>query len=241
MEVIKCSVCSNDFRKEDLISGFGIRHEIERMLIQDYPEWSDSCFICKKDYESYRIRHITGLVSEEQRQIEELEKEVIKSIGESDLLSSNLNKDFEGKFTFGARISDQVARFGGSWKFIISFFIVLGLWIAINSHFLLTRPFDPFPFILLNLILSCIAAIQAPIIMMSQNRLETKDRARSENDYKINLKSEIEIRTLHEKMDHLLLEQWSKMISIQQYQIELLNEIRELSERKEKPSGNNPD
>ncbi|MCK9182752.1 MAG: DUF1003 domain-containing protein, partial [Fibrobacteraceae bacterium] len=131
------------------------------------------------------------------------------------------------KMRMGDFVSDKVASFGGSWKFIIFFLIVLILWIIINSIVLLQKPFDPYPFILMNLILSCIAAIQAPIIMMSQNRQEKKDRLRSENDYKVNLKAEIEIRTLHEKVDHLLLDQWSKMMKIQEMQIEMLEEIKE--------------
>jgi len=104
--------------------------------------------------------------------------------------------------------------------------VILVVWIIVNSVVLLSKTFDPYPFILLNLILSCIAAIQAPIIMMSQNRQEAKDRIRSENDYKVNLKAEIEIRTLHEKIDHLLLDQWSRMMQIQQVQLDMLEEIQ---------------
>jgi uncharacterized membrane protein len=104
--------------------------------------------------------------------------------------------------------------------------VILLTWIGVNSLVFIIRPFDPFPFILLNLILSCLAAIQAPIIMMSQNRQEKKDRLRSESDYKINLKAEIEIRTLHEKVDHLLLDQWSKMMKIQELQMEMLQEVK---------------
>ena len=151
----------------------------------------------------------------------------MKKIGDSQIVSENINTQYEERYTIGNRIADKVAQFGGSWKFILTFFGLLILWIIINSHILLVKPYDPYPFILLNLILSCLAAIQAPIIMMSQNRLESKDRIRAENDYKINLKSEIEVRTLHEKMDYLLLDQWSKMIEIQKLQIDLLNEIRE--------------
>jgi uncharacterized membrane protein len=106
--------------------------------------------------------------------------------------------------TFGERLSDNLASFGGSWVFIISFFSILVSWIALNSLLLLTQPFDPFPFILLNLVLSCLAAIQAPIIMMSQNRQEARDRARAEHDYAINLKAEAEVRALHAKVDSLL-------------------------------------
>ncbi len=122
-------------------------------------------------------------------------------------------------------MSDQIASFGGSWRFIILFGVVLVLWIILNAALLLNRGFDPYPFILLNLILSCLAAMQAPIIMMSQNRAELRDRLRSENDYKINLKAELEIRHLHEKIDHLLRRQYNRLFEIQQIQIELLEEI----------------
>jgi uncharacterized membrane protein len=117
-----------------------------------------------------------------------------------------------------------VAEFGGSWTFILSFFFVLLLWIGVNAA-LLARPFDPYPFILLNLVLSCLAAIQAPIIMMSQNRQEDKDRMRSENDYRTNLKAELEIRHLHEKMDYLVLHQWQRLLEIQELQLELMEAI----------------
>ena len=127
--------------------------------------------------------------------------------------------------SLSARLSDQIASFGGSWRFIILFGVVLVLWIILNAALLLNRGFDPYPFILLNLILSCLAAMQAPIIMMSQNRAELRDRLRSENDYKINLKAELEIRHLHEKIDHLLRRQYNRLFEIQQIQIELLEEI----------------
>ncbi|MBN1534852.1 MAG: DUF1003 domain-containing protein [Spirochaetes bacterium] len=233
MKTVRCSVCAKEFPRSDVITGHGIRNEIERLILQDFPSWNDSSFICKGDYEKYRILYVTNLVLEERGQLERLEAEVIQNIGESELISSNTAAQSEEKYGIGDRISDRVAQFGGSWKFIIVFFAVLVLWILVNSHLLLARPFDPYPYILMNLVLSCIAAIQAPVIMMSQNRLEAKDRVRAENDYKVNLKSEIEIRTLHEKMDHLLLEQWSKMIEIQELQIDLLKEIRESLERKE--------
>jgi uncharacterized membrane protein len=122
-------------------------------------------------------------------------------------------------------LSDRIASFGGSWRFIILFGAVLLFWIILNAVFLLNRGFDPYPFILLNLILSCLAAIQAPIIMMSQNRAEARDRLRAENDYKVNLKAELEIRTLHEKIDHLLQRQYSRLFEIQQIQIELLEQL----------------
>jgi uncharacterized membrane protein len=209
-----------------MISGYGIHHEIERLIRAEHPDWNDSCFICENDFSKYRKDYILSLITEERGKIEKLEEEVVNSIHESDLLSKNINTSYSAETSVGAKISDKVAKFGGSWKFIITFFLILILWIIINSIVLLTKIFDPYPFILLNLILSCIAAIQAPIIMMSQNRQEAKDRIRSENDYKVNLKAEIEIRTLHEKIDHLLLDQWSRMMQIQQVQLDMLEELQ---------------
>ena len=133
--------------------------------------------------------------------------------------------EFDHDLTFGERLSDRIAEFGGSWRFLITFGAILFVWIVLNAAFLATRAFDPFPFILLNLILSCLAAVQAPIIMMSQNRAEARDRLRAENDYKINLKAELEIRHLHEKIDHLLRRQYNRLFEIQQIQIELLEEL----------------
>jgi len=222
----KCEICRKTFPEGQLISGHGIRHEIERLIIKDHPMWDDSGLICQDDFNIYRVKYISGLIEDEKGSVEILKDEVVNSISQNELISIDTSLSDE-PIKFGDRISDKVASFGGSWKFIISFSVILVAWIIINSLvILLTKPFDPFPFILLNLILSCVAAMQAPIIMMSQNRQEKKDRLRSENDYKINLKSEIEIRTLHEKVDHLLLDQWSKMMRIQEMQIEILEEIR---------------
>lgn len=221
----KCEICGKTFPEGVLITGHGIRHEIERLIIKDHPTWNDNDLICPNDFNIYRVKYISGLIEDEKGSVETLKDEVVNSISENELISIDTSISV-GPVKFGDRVSDKVASFGGSWKFIISFSIMLVIWIIINSLVLLFKPFDPYPFILLNLILSCVAAMQAPIIMMSQNRQEKKDRMRSENDYKINLKSEIEIRTLHEKVDHLLLDQWSKMMRIQEMQIEILEEIR---------------
>jgi uncharacterized membrane protein len=129
--------------------------------------------------------------------------------------------------TFGQKIADKVADFGGSWTFIIFFLSFIVVWILSNVIFLINKGFDPYPFILLNLILSCIAALQAPVIMMSQNRQEEKDRERAKKDYMINLKSELEIRMLHEKLDHLIMHQQQELIEIQKVQIEMMNDILE--------------
>ncbi len=147
--------------------------------------------------------------------------EVLRSIKEKELLSENINDNYDEELTFGQRIADKVATFGGSRTFIIIFLSVLVLWMTLNVM-LGKRAWDTYPFILLNLCLSCIAALQAPIIMMSQNRQAARDRLRAENDYKVNLKAEIEIRTLHEKLDHLLMKKWQTLMEIQEIQLNMI-------------------
>jgi uncharacterized membrane protein len=177
--------------------------------------------------ERKRIEYIENILEKEKGELSDLEKEVLKSIKEQEVISMNLETDNENEISGGDRIADKVASFGGSWRFIISFFIILLAWILMNAYMLGQNTFDPYPFILLNLVLSCLAAIQAPIIMMSQNRKEAKDRARSEHDYKINLKAELEIRLLHEKVDYLLTRQWQHLIEIQKMQMEVMGEMLE--------------
>ena len=165
-------------------------------------------------------------MEDEKGELTNLEKDVIEKLTDYETISTNIDKEFETELKFGERLSDKLAAFGGSWRFIIIFASILFIWIAINSYVLLTRPFDPYPFILLKLILSCLAAIQAPVIMMSQNRQEARDRKRAEEDYKINLKSELELRQLHQKVDHLLIQQWERIVEIQELQLELLEELK---------------
>ncbi|TRZ52911.1 DUF1003 domain-containing protein [bacterium] len=224
-EILTCCICKKTLAENFVIPGYGIQTEIEKLILEENQEWNDKCYICKDDFNRLRKKYILNLVTEERGNIEKLEQEVINSIHESDLLSTNPNLAYREITNPGDRIADKVAKFGGSWNFIIIFFVILVIWILINTYVLLFSSFDPYPFILLNLILSCMAAVQAPIIIMSQNRQETKDRIRSENDYKVNLKAEIEIRTLHEKIDHLLLEQWSKLMKTQEIQMDMLEDI----------------
>ena len=144
-------------------------------------------------------------------------------------IAAHLEERLQGDRTMSQRLADRVAEIGGSWPFVGAFGAVLVAWIGLNSWLLQTKAFDPYPYILLNLVLSCLAAVQAPIIMMSQNRASARDRIRAEEDYKINLKAELEIHALHDKIDHLLHVQWERMTEIQQTQLEVL---RELSERR---------
>jgi uncharacterized membrane protein len=170
-----------------------------------------------------RLLH-KGLESLSQR-----EKLVIKSIANRVHISRNMQKVYEAQYSFGQRLADKVASFGGSWAFIILFSGILCTWIGLNSYILIhwNKVFDPYPYILLNLMLSMIAAFQAPIIMMSQNRQAAKDRADAEHDYEVNLKAELEIMALHEKMDSLREKQWEQLLALQQDQIGMLKEIVE--------------
>jgi len=170
-------------------------------------------------------KDVSKLVESENEQIKKLQDIVKKSIDDEELIIQNLLNPPKEIITKGQSISDKVASFGGSWAFIISFFVILIAWIIFNTVTPTKDNFDPYPFILMNLILSCIAALQAPIIMMSQNRKEEKDRKRSENDYLINLKAELEIKALNEKVDMLLEEQIKILFASQAKQMEILKKI----------------
>ncbi|HLN95142.1 MAG TPA: DUF1003 domain-containing protein [Flavobacterium sp.] len=171
--------------------------------------------------------NLDDLLEVEDRQLKKLHKIVADTIREEKLITGKLLHEPSEMLTIGQRVSDRIARFGGSWKFIIWFGVSLAIWIAFNAAGPGQTRFDPYPFILLNLILSCIAALQAPIIMMSQNRQEEKDRMRSENDYLVNLKAEMEIRRLHQKMDLLLEEHLKTLYESQSLQMKILNELKE--------------
>jgi uncharacterized membrane protein len=202
-----------------------VRPSLLEFIKKKVPDVDSRAFICFEDLGEFRKDYVKEVLEDEIGELSALDNEVIQSLEQHEILSADISKQFETKLTFGERLSDRIASFGGSWRFISLFGAVLFGWIILNAVFLLNRGFDPYPFILLNLILSCLAAIQAPIIMMSQNRAEARDRLRAENDYKVNLKAELEIRHLHEKLDHLLSRQYNRLFEIQQIQIELLQEI----------------
>lgn len=223
--VAVCQICGKQFNRRQLLHADMVREKIAELIKAEHPAWSPEGFICLKDLTAYRAAYVQKSLEEEKGELSALENEVVKSMQEQELLSKNINIEFESKLTLGERVADGVAEFGGSWKFIITFAAVLVLWITVNSIALLSKPFDPYPYILLNLVLSCLAAIQAPVIMMSQNRQEAKDRLRAEHDYRINLKAEFEIRHLNAKMDQLLMHQWNRLMEIQEIQTELMEEL----------------
>ena len=224
-ETAQCLICGQTKSARNGTIGEVVRPSLSEFIHKHAPQWDGKGFICFDDLGKFRRDYVKEVLHEEIGELSALDQEVVESLQQHEILSSDISKQFERKLTFGERLSDIIADFGGSWTFIIFFSAVLLLWIVINSFVLMTRAFDPYPYILMNLVLSALAALQAPVIMMSQNRSEARDRLRAENDYKINLKAELEIRHLHEKIDHLLRKQYNRLFEIQQIQIELLEEL----------------
>ena len=192
---IICSICRLKVEGKDLFPLILLRNEALDLIKQDYQTIKRQDFICLKDLNRYQPAIIKRISSE---------KHKIDNLASQEIVSKNLNHVYHEKRTFGEKLADKVAAFGGSWSFIISFAVFMMVWTLLNSYKIITSPFDPYPYILLNLILSCLAALQAPIIMMSQNRQEAKDRLRATHDYNVNIKAELEIRTLNNKLDEYL-------------------------------------
>lgn len=230
-----CVICGESFPRRELFPCGAIRKSVANQILGDHPAWGPDDFICKRDLVKSGAGYVHFLIESEKRELTNIEQEVLRSIQDHELLVMNVDKEFEKRWSYGERLADGMARFGGSWIFILCFGAFLVLWIAVNTLVLGLHPPDPYPFILLNLILSCLAAIQAPIIMMSQNRQEAKDRLRSQHDYRINLKAELEIRHLHDKLDHLLSHQWDRLVQIQELQLDLLSAVFGESSSKHTP------
>ncbi len=231
---IRCQICRRHFKVAEVIKAELVDEPLAQLIREKHPKWSPRGFICLTDLNLFRTRYVTEVLKCAAQEVCDLEEGVAQSLAEEQVLSRNINQEFEGSFTLGQRLADRIAAFGGSWTFISIFMGMLVIWMGINTWVLLKQPFDPYPYILLNLVLSCLAAVQAPVILMSQNRQEARDRLHAEHDYEINLKAEIEIRKLHEKMDHLLMHQWQRLMDIQQLQVNLMEEISQISLKNDK-------
>ena len=225
MKTFISSLSHKEFPIEEKLLGSSLRKPIFELIKQDSPHFNLKSSISLTELNYYREKYISTYLFNDIGELSELRENVLNTIKDHSIITDKLEIDDVSQTTIGQRIADKVATFGGSWTFILSFLGFLVIWILTNIFILTTKPFDPFPFILLNLILSCIAALQAPVIMMSQNRQEQKDRERSKKDYMINLKSELEIRMLHEKLDHLIMHQQQELIEIQKVQIDMMNDI----------------
>jgi len=222
---VLCQICKEHKKMSDMLSAEIVREPIVEKIKMTHPDWSPQGFICIADLNRYRAEYVKDVIKADKGELSTLEEQVVASMKEQALLSQNINVEYDRQRSFGEIMADKLADFGGSWVFIGIFCGVLILWLVMNSAALIMKPFDPYPYIFLNLVLSCLAAIQAPVILMSQNREEARDRLHAEQDYRINLKAELEIRHLHEKIDHLLMNQWQRLMEIQQIQMELMEEL----------------
>ncbi len=227
MSTFISDISGDTFPIHEKVAASSIRPPILKLIQEDYPDFDDGKNLALMELNLYRERYITGYINQEIGELTELEHKVVSSMcNNSTVCNSNVGAR-EPKPSFGERFSDSVAHFGGSWPFVIIFLSMLVLWIVPNILWLSDKAFDPFPFVMLNLLVSYMASLQAPIILMSQNRQSAKDRQQSKEDYMVNLKAEIEVRTLHEKIDHLMMRQQQRMIEIQQIQIDMLTDIQQ--------------
>ncbi len=225
MKTFHSDLSNIEFPVSERVSGKTVRQSILALIQKDNPQFTADKFLSIGELNNYREQYIESFLKKQIGSLSDLDQTVIDSLKDKTTITDKLDGEDFKAMTTGQRIADNVASFGGSWTFIISFAVFLFCWICVNIYWLGNRGFDPYPFILLNLILSSLAAIQAPVIMMSQNRQEEKDRERGKKDYMINLKSELEIRMLHEKIDHLIINEQQEVLEIHKVQIEMMNDI----------------
>lgn len=222
----RCAITGREFPRKQLISLEVVRPSLMDRIRREFPDIAPDALVSQEALTRFRSAYVEEMLRDESGEISILERRVADSLARNETLAENIDAHFHEKRTFGEVISDHLASFGGSWLFILSFLAILAVWMAYNVAEGMRDAFDPYPFILLNLVLSCLAALQAPIIMMSQKRQEAKDRLRALNDYQVNLKAELEIRHLHEKLDHLINRQWQRLAEIQQVQLEIMQDRR---------------
>ncbi len=219
-----CAITGRRLSQSSVVHLSELRPSLAARIRADYPLLTDDAVISRSEVSRYRSLYVEDLLRAEHGELTAVEREVATSLAGQGLLAEDIEREFDQKRSFGDMLADRLSAFGGSWAFLIGFFTVLAAWTGINAYLGPAHAFDAYPFIFLNLILSCLAAVQAPVIMMSQRRAEAKDRARSQSDYQINLKAELEIRHLHEKLDHLISRQWQRLAEIQQVQLDSMHD-----------------
>ncbi len=221
-----CRLCGRTALRGTMVPATGVRPQVAAHVARHFPDrWTGTGYVCHACLNRERLDFVTERLTEEKGALSSVEQEVAKKAGLHLMLARDIDAQFEANVTVGQRAADTVARVGGSWAFVLSFIVLLGVWMVANTLVLHQGAFDPYPYILLNLVLSCLAALQAPIIMMSQNRASERDRVESTHDYETDLKAEIEIASLHDKVDHLLHTQWERLIELQEMQLDLLTEL----------------
>ena len=225
----KTAVCIVDQQRYQVVDGMRLEEletSLRQMILKDFPQAHNSSFICSEHFVHYRLAKMDAMIENDYQQNDKVNAQLSKILANHTYRVVDVNSELESSLTFGQRVADGVARFGGSWAFIISFVVVMLVWMLLNVLPIFSHHFDPYPFILLNLFLSMVAAIQAPLIMMSQNRAAEYDRLQAANDFKVNSMSEEEIRVLHSKVDHLIQQDEPNMLEIQKMQTQMLGEIQ---------------
>lgn len=225
----KTAVCIVDQQRYQVVDGMRLEEletSLRQMILKDFPQAHNSSFICSEHLVHYRLAKMDAMIENDYQQNDKVNAQLSKILANHTYRVVDVNSELESSLTFGQRVADGVARFGGSWAFIISFVVVMLVWMLLNVLPIFSHHFDPYPFILLNLFLSMVAAIQAPLIMMSQNRAAEYDRLQAANDFKVNSMSEEEIRVLHSKVDHLIQQDEPNMLEIQKMQTQMLGEIQ---------------
>lgn len=225
----KTAACIVDQQRYQVVDGMRLEEletSLRQMILKDFPQAHNSSFICSEHFVHYRLAKMDAMIENDYQQNDKVNAQLSKILANHTYRVVDVNSELESSLTFGQRVADGVARFGGSWAFIISFVVVMLVWMLLNVLPIFSHHFDPYPFILLNLFLSMVAAIQAPLIMMSQNRAAEYDRLQAANDFKVNSMSEEEIRVLHSKVDHLIQQDEPNMLEIQKMQTQMLGEIQ---------------
>ena len=230
-EKVKCIISGNEKLMTECYKASELPDNLLKLIQTKFPSIQPTDYISIDEVQPFGRKLLEKIIEEEISEMSRIDEIISNTVKQEEKISRDIDEEFETKLSFADKLSDRIASFGGSWRFIIIFGIILFVWIIINM--MVVKPFDPFPFILMNLILSTIAALQAPVIMMSQNRQETKDRLRSRHDYMVNLKAEIEISSLNEKLDRLLKERWTRLLEVQQIQFELMQETLDKIAKKE--------
>jgi len=220
-------VCGKGAPQVRLVAAHSLGPDLADLIRELHPDrWDPNGAVCMPELNRWRVQYALRRLGKERGELTEVETEIARKASAHELVAQHIGDVFQRQATRGQRVADRVAAVGGSWLFVGSFMGFLALWMALNI-WLGRGSFDPYPYILLNLVLSCLAAIQAPVIMMSQNRTTERDRAQAEEDFRVNLKAEMEVASLHEKLDHLLHDQWERLIELQELQLDILAEISE--------------
>ena len=224
-DTLHCQICGKELGADEAVPAASVSPPVAGVIVLACPAWSPGGYICRTDLNRFRMAYATDALAEEKNDYAQLAGTSLPGVREEDHIPKNLNVEYEKELTFGERLSDRIAEFAGSWSFIAAFTGLIFLWVGLNTYVYLYRPFDPYPFILLNLVLSILTAIQAPIIIMSQNRQEIRDRLHAERDYQVSLHTELEIHRLHKKIDHLTSVHGQRLLAIRNIQMELMKEL----------------